>query len=380
MRQLVLVASEGLAKMKLLEFIAKLTGYKNDNPTANKARIEDYLTSLRVTQKKRSVHSNPGFSIRVSEANTKSFSNVILSLSALGRYDTLPMIICIVRPNRVDFRMANSTFLKRISHSSHKLRVDNVRGSFLGHDIMDIYEGISNRPENFDKLWAIHAEFVWIENLERLVETTNLITATLTRFEPNEQAVGIIIAAPKRAAAAIISDTFKAVERQLIDGMKRNQERLLDTASIDNVNIRGNTIEAIMTGETNAHRLDDIVYSLANGGRLIIDIKTKLLDKASAPKAYNIDKMLKLLAEPGTVFAFFFIGLNVSTRVTTGRLVSMFDPVIIKAMRIQHHWAGRSSRGVTQLTGDTTQIFDSKYEPNVDLEGSKIFLKLLLEK
>jgi len=40
--------------------------------------------------------------------------------------------------------MANTTFLKKISHSSHQLRVDNVRGSFLGHDIMREYEGIEN--------------------------------------------------------------------------------------------------------------------------------------------------------------------------------------------------------------------------------------------
>jgi hypothetical protein len=36
-----------------------------------------------------------------------------------------------------------------------------------------------------------------------------------------------------------------------------------------------------------------------------------LLDRASAPKAYNIDKMLMFLAEPGSVLAFFMIGVDI---------------------------------------------------------------------
>jgi len=39
--------------------------------------------------------------------------------------------------------------------------------------------------------------------------------------------------------------------------------------------------------QVNAHRLDP-VFSLADGGRLNVDVKTKLLDRASAPKDYNI--------------------------------------------------------------------------------------------
>jgi len=35
--------------------------------------------------------------------------------------------------------------------------------------------------------------------------------------------------------------------------------------------------------------------------------------------------------------------------------------VIISATRVQTHWAGRASRGVTQLTGDMTRIFDPSY-------------------
>ena len=63
-------------------------------------------------------------------------SNTVLSLSALQKYDDKPFIVCIVTPDTNYMMLANSTFLKKISHSSQELRVDNIRGSFNGSDIM----------------------------------------------------------------------------------------------------------------------------------------------------------------------------------------------------------------------------------------------------
>ena len=123
--------------ISLQETIALLRQFKLTHPKANKADIEKFLLASIIAQKERSVIAAKGFALRLCEANTPSFSNAVLSLSTLQRYDSLPMAICIVRPNRLDFRLANSSFLRRISHSSHTLREDNIRGSFLGHDIMD---------------------------------------------------------------------------------------------------------------------------------------------------------------------------------------------------------------------------------------------------
>jgi len=130
----------------------------------------------------------------------------------------------------------------------------------------------------------------------------------------------------------------------------------------------------------NAHRLDDLIFDLGFDRKLIVDIKTKLLNRASAPKAYNIDKMLSLLAEPGNVFCFFFIGLDANRGVVHARMVSLFDPVILKATRILHHWAGRGSRGVTQLTGNIAQVFADDYQPSVDVAGSQSLLRALIER
>ena len=178
----------------------------------------------------------------------------------------------------------------------------------------------------------------------------------------------------------IKTSEFVATERQLAAVTGENKEKLLRAGSIDNVNLRGNSIEQIITGTVNAHRLDDLVFPLPNGGRLIVDIKTKLLDRASAPKAYNLDKMLSLLSEPGTVFAFFFLGLNPSQGLLQSRLISIFDPAIINATRVQTHWAGRASRGVTQLGGDLSRIFDAPYTPSVDIPSGVRLLRSFIER
>jgi hypothetical protein len=245
---------------------------------------------------------------------------------------------------------------------------------------MDEYEGGPDRPERFDELIAIHAEFSWDENVERLVEATNSIIARSMRFQPTPGELAILRDAPRRAAAAITARRFKESERELSELVERNRDRLLAAAALENVNLRGNAIEQIITGAVNAHRVDDLVFDLATGERLIVDIKTKLLDRASAPKAYNIDKMLRTLSQDHTSFAFFFIGLNVSHKIARSRLVSIFDPVIVRATRIQTHWAGRASRGVTQLTGDLSRIFETTYQASVDVAVGEALLRSFIER
>ena len=366
--------------MDVQEIISCLTELKTREPNANKADVERYLMATGAFRKERSVYVANSFAIRVSEANTGSFSNVVLSLSALQKYDHLSVIICIVRPDILDFRITNTTFLKKISHSSLTLRVDNVRGSFLGHDIMDDYEGIPNRPDYFAYLYAAHGEFTWSENLERLVGTTNAIAAKLTRFDPTNAQVDTILDAPRRAAEAQATQSYKDAEAKLLSIIVQNHNALLAAASINNVNIRGNRIESIITGAGNEHRIDDMLFPLDRAETLVVDVKTKLMDRASAPKAYNVDKALRLLSQPDRVFTLFFVGLDQTNGSITGRLVSIFDPVVLAATRVQHHWAGRASRGVTQLTGDLGRLFAPTYQPSVSIIEASSFLRSLIER
>jgi len=51
---------------------------------------------------------------------------------------------------------------------------------------------------------------------------------------------------------------------------------------------------------------------------------------------------------------------------------------VIRATRIQFHWAGRNSRGVTQLTRDLATLFSPEFEENIDQDAAVAFLKDLI--
>lgn len=357
-----------------IEFIREA---KRGDSSRNKEAIQAAYRARFGPQKFRSVYVGDGYAFRFSEARTGTFSNTVLSLSALQMHDSRPFVVVVVRAHTVDFLLANSTFLKKISHSSLQLRSDNIKGSFNGTDIMTEYEGLANRPENFDQLFALHSAFTWQENVDRLVEATTAIVGRDSRFRPSDAQRAILLAAPERAAAAIASPAFREVERELRETIASRQQAIVKAAQVDNVNLRGNAIEQIVTGATNRHDLGDLIKEV-DGGALIIDIKTKLADRASAPKAYNVDKMLAFLARPGSVLAFLMLVVDTRSGTLSARLLPVLESSILDATGVQHHWAGRVSRGVTQLSGQFGRGAASDYRPKVDLARARAFLLELL--
>ena len=117
----------------------------------------------------------------------------------LRKYDDRPFIVCLVTPTRNYCLISNSTFLKKISHSSQELRKNNIRGSFNGSDIVKDFEGIENSARNIWRLYAIHAQVGFDGNLERLVEATNNISPSGSKFSVVQEAEAAILAAPRRA-------------------------------------------------------------------------------------------------------------------------------------------------------------------------------------
>ena len=96
-----------------IEFIKN---YKAAHPTANKASIQEAFVARFRPRKIRSVYVGNDYALRFSEARTGSFSNTVLSLSALQAYDNQPFVVVVVRGRGVEFLLANSTFLRKISH------------------------------------------------------------------------------------------------------------------------------------------------------------------------------------------------------------------------------------------------------------------------
>jgi len=354
-----------------------LVAYKRSNLGSRKQQLQDAYTGAFAPRRARSVLVGDGYALRFSEVQTGSFSNTVLSLSALQQHDHNPFVVVVVRPDRLEFLLANSTMLKKVSHSSRDLRIGQVRGSFNGSDILREYDGLTNTPANFESLFALHAAFTWEENVERLVETTNSIVPRDTRFDPSADQVSLILSAPERAAGALTTEAFSAIRRELVGTVEEQAATILKLAEIDNVNIRGNEIEQLISGGQSEHRLDDLKRQYLNG-YLSVDIKTKLLDRASAPKAYNVDKMLRFLAQPDSVAAVLAVGIDLSGHRLHATLIPVLERSLLAVTRVQHHWAGRGSRGVTQLSGPFTQIFDDRYEPTVPIAQARVFLQDLL--
>ena len=147
----------------LLKALSRFSDLNNKQEVADQIALEFGLT------KDRSVYYCKDFALRFSASEHENFGNTVLSLSTLQKYDDVPFIVVLVMPGQIKCLLANSTLLKKISHSSQELRINNIRGSFNGSDILRVLSGISNEDANLVKLFNIHEVVGFDENLPRLV-------------------------------------------------------------------------------------------------------------------------------------------------------------------------------------------------------------------
>lgn len=349
--------------------------------------------------KDRSVFYTRDFAIRFCKANSSTFSNTVLSLSALQKYDDMPFIVCVSAPQKNYMLMANSTFLSKISHSSMELRIDNIKGSFNGSDIIRQIDGITNSPENFDVLFGIHQNITFEENLTRLVAATNGIVPTGKRFDVSVgERLQNIMNAPERAIAFSGSLDYSDLLSDLDERTSKYENEIFVAACIENVNLRGRIIEYIIAGDDVEMRRQ-VIESLVNHAefpRMVThdglgdyakrypdyytetDIKTKIMVLASAPKGYNLDKMLKFLAEDNTVFMIYLVGIDYERKDIKTKLISMFQNTLVENTVIQAHWAGRNSRGVSQFNGEAVKHIILNEGNTIDKQKAKMFLDKIL--
>lgn len=248
--------------------------------------IEEVQKKFRLT-KDRSVYYSDYFSVRFSYSSSTGFSNTIISLSNLQKYDNLPFLVCLVTPKKNILYLANTTFLKKISHSSQELRVDNIRGSINGSDIVKEFDGLRNAPENFEKLFNIHAEVGFEDNLPRLVEATTNISPSGTKFEVSASAKTIIHTAPERAIKFIKSKEYGQLISELDSKVKQYRNEILIAGFIENVNIRGRIIEYLIAGE-DAKLRANLIQALHNSSKIpSFRTKNRLGDYTRVFDSYN---------------------------------------------------------------------------------------------
>ena len=329
--------------------------------------------------KDRKVFSNTDFAIRFSKSERKRMSNTVLSLSALQKYDSRPFFVCIVASSENYLLLANTTFLKKISHSSQELRIDNIKGSFNGSDIIFDFQGIENTPKNFQSLYAYHEGLSFQDNLERLVESTNGIVGRVQKYQ---------------------SPQYRDLRNDLDARVAKVQGEIAIAAFIDNVNIRGRIIEYLITDNGSTLK-DQIIAALRNKTPLPqfktedklgdyskdyadfeteTDIKTKVMFLDGNPKAYNVDKLLEFLAKEKSVYMIYLLGVGANGEIVA-RLCSVFDERLIGSTNLIHHWAGRNSRGVAQFMGHgLVQILEDKDETRISEARAKGFIESLIER
>jgi hypothetical protein len=100
---------------------------------------------------------------------------------------------------------------------------------------------------------------------------------------------------------------------------------------------------------------------------------------ASAPKGYNLDKMLEFLAEENTVFMLYLVGIDYTQRSIKTKLISIFQETLIGDTVIQAHWAGRNSRGVTQFKGEAVKRIILNESNRIDHKKAVAFLERIVE-
>jgi len=363
----------------------KLLKVIDDNNGINdKSRLAKIVAEQFNLTKDRSVYYCHQFAVRFCSSASRNFGNTVLSLSNLQKYDDRPFIVCVITPSMNYCLLSNSTLLKKISHSSQELRVNNIRGSFNGSDIVRKLDGIDNITDNFERLYNIHMAMNWEENLIRLVEETNNISPSGVKYNVNKESASLILGAPERAKKFIESEDYTVLKCELDEKVNKFKTEIMLAALIENVNVRGRIIEYIIAGNDEVLR-QQIILALKNGENGIplfktenalgdykrnfnwydteTDVKTKIMILNSNPKAYNIDKMLEFLDSNRSVFMFYFVGVEPGKIVNT-TLVSMFQEKLLKSTVVLRHWAGRNSRGVTQFEGRTINGL-IKYPDNV---------------
>ena len=375
---------------ELIDFILERNGI------GDKSKLSIQVKERFQLIKDRSVFYCEYFAIRFCKAQKRSFGNTVLALSNLQKYDSRPFLVCLVTANENYIMLANTTFLKKISHSSQTLRMDNIKGSFNGSDIMNVFENVKNEPKNFEFLYTSHENYSFEENLARLVMANKAIVPTGKKFEPNEKQLECIMQSVKRAKHFLSSKEYEILEGDLQERVRSVASEIVIASLIENVNLRGRVIEYLITSPDYVKAT--LIDALHNNSPLpdlftadklgdyerefesfvtATDIKTKILFLSSNPKGYNIDKLLEFLSASKSVYLIYIVGISAKKEIKTV-LCSMYNDQLREGTRIIRHWAGLNSRGVTQYDGNSLEKILFNHNKEINENKSLKFLEKML--
>lgn len=343
----------------------------------NKQKIVDEISSKYNLRKDRKLYLSENLSLRFSSSRS-GYSNTFLGFKKILTNDSKPLIACIIRDNELEFLMANSTFISCISHSSKLLALLNIRGSANLSNIIREFSGLKNELTNFNELFKMHSYIPQNNNIVRIVENTQLIKAKGKKYNPSAIQLKTIYNSAQFISGIEADEEFQKLKNNLFKKARDLKNEILETSKIDNVNVRGNEIEQLITKGVSSHDLGDILEVINDDNKIIIDVKSKLLNSSSAPKAYNIDKLLEAISIEKTYFGYLFIGVDDLKKEVKVNLISFIDKFLIDNTKIQHHWSGRNSRGTAQLNDNIKEVFLDSFLNEIDIPKAEEFIKSLI--
>lgn len=375
---------------------------KRQEGIGNKERLSKNIQKEFDLNLDRKIYYCDDFAVRFlsSKKDSNRIANTTTSFENVKKYDARPLFICIVAPTMNFLCLANATFVKRVGYSSKKLETDHITGSINFPDIMKEYQGISNNEENYKTLFEIHAKIGFSGNLQRIVNATKNRKARGKRFVPTPEQRQIILKAPDRAYDFLHSSTYADLKADLdakTESVKEDIQLIKRQYSHD-VKLRGNLVEHFIKSSDEKQKkelrekikksevIEDLTvenglgdYSIEKDGYHIeIDIKSKVTTLNSAPKGYNVDKLLEFLSDPASIFLLYIVSISEGDNPKT-ELASIFQKQIMDKTNIQHHWAGINSRGVAQFEGHSLEYFLEDSTIRIEIEKARKFLEKLLD-
>ena len=381
---------------EFIKFVSQNAGKGNKDILAQKAETEFLL------KRKRAIYNCDSFAVRFCSTKSQgdSVSNTVMALKHINTFDDMPLFVCVVGPNVNYIRLANATFIKKVSHSSKNLKEDNIVGNINYSDIQKEYAGFDNVAENYEVLFALHQKLGFQGNISRIVQATNNIIPSGKKFIPTDEQRKIILKAPKRTYDFLLSDAYKQLKADLDEKTASVEAdiQLIEKQYSHDVKLRGNLVEYFIksTDEKkknvlrekiiNKEVIEDMTvenglgdYSSSIEGYTIeTDIKSKVTKLNSAPKGYNVDKLLEFLSDPTSIYLLYIVAMNGEEKPST-ELTSIFQKQILDKTRIQHHWAGRNSRGVAQFDGHSLEYFVQNRNVHIEIDKAKKFLQELID-
>jgi len=359
-----------------------LNKYPLTNSNLSKKQLAQDVAKQFSLVQDRKVYVGKNFVIRFCQTSGSSFSNTVIGLATIQKYDHIPFVVCVVSSKNITLYLSNSSFLKKIGHSSQNLTLENVSGSILGSNIMREHCGVSNIPQNFVQLFETHKSLKWEDNLSRLVQATAEIKPSGTQFIPTQQQKSLILSSAKLASSISGTSSYLAIKTKLDEIGDFQRLGILGIAKdeAENINIRGNKIEQIFTNASNQHSLEDLSFDIKPNIKVLVDVKTKIIGKNSNTKSYNVDKALKHLATGNIIICFYYIAIDLNKETLSTQLVSILDTTIVKNTKFQYHWSGKNSRGATQLNSGISNIFQPDFTESIDVSNAESFLQTLIDK